>query len=250
MSLKKQKKQDPNENYAQQRRFILGKNSDFQVQEAYKTMRTNIRFMLSGEGCKKFCITSGNASEGKSITILNLAISFAEAGHKVLLIDGDMRRPSMARLLIEVATPGLSNVLAGLCTVEEAVRKSEYPNLDLILSGEIPPNPSELLGSERMEEIIQRLSKKYDYILIDTPPVGIVSDACVIANVTDGVLFLVRQHVTEKDVVVHGVKQMELAGAKLLGFILNGSEAEGKTRYANKKYKYKYGYESVKSGNR
>lgn len=252
MNLRKRKKQDPNENYALQRRFILSKNSGFQVQEAYKTMRTNIRFMLSGEGCKKFCITSGFASEGKSITVLNLAISFAEAGHRVLLIDGDLRRPSQARLLIEIATPGLSNVLAGLCTEEDAIRKSEYPNLDLLLSGEIPPNPSELLGSEKMAKLIERLSRKYDYILMDTPPVGIVADACVIANLLDGVLFLVRQNVTEKDAVIHGVKQLELSGAKLLGFILNGAEQEGKKHYANIKYKYryKYGYESVKSGNR
>ena len=251
MNLKKRKKQDPNENYGQQRRFILGKNSSFQVQEAYKTMRTNIRFMLSGDGCKKFCITSGLASEGKSITILNLAISFAETGHRVLLIDADLRRPSLARLLIEVAAPGLSNVLAGLCTVEEAIRKSEYPNLDLILSGDIPPNPSELLGSEKMEKMIRQLSQKYDYILVDTPPVGIVADACIVANMLDGVLFLVRQNVTEKDSVVQGVKQLELAGAKLLGFILNGAQS-GNKKYTNKnyKYKYKYGYESVKSGNR
>lgn len=251
MSLRRNK-QDPNENYAIQRRFILGKNSSFQVQEAYKTMRTNIRFMLSGEGCKKFCVTSGLASEGKSITVLNLAISFAEAGHRVLLIDGDLRRPSMARLLIEIATPGLSNVLAGLCTEDEVIRKSEYPNLDLMLSGEIPPNPSELLGSERMAKMMDRLSEKYDYIMVDTPPIGIVADASIIANTLDGVLFLVRQNVTEKEPVIRGIRQLELSGAKLLGFILNGSETEGKKGYGNKRYryKYKYGYESVKSGNR
>ena len=251
MSLIKRKTQNPNENYGMQRRYILGKNSSFQVQEAYKTMRTNIRFMLAGDGCKKFCVTSSLANEGKSITILNLAISFAEAGHRVLLIDADLRRPSLARLLIEVATPGLSNVLAGLCAVEDAIRKSEFPNLDLMLSGEIPPNPSELLGREKMEKLITQLSQKYDYILVDTPPVGIVADACVVANVLDGVLFLVRQNVTEKDAVVYGVKQLELAGAKVLGFVLNGAQND-KKNYKNKsyKYKYKYGYESVKSGNR
>ena len=251
MSLKRKRIQDPNENYAMQRQYILGKNSDFQVQEAYKTMRTNIQFMLSSEGSKKFCITSALAGEGKSITVLNLAISFAETGHRVLLIDGDLRRPSQARLLIEVADPGLSNVLAGLCTEEEAIRKSEYPNLDLLLSGRIPPNPSELLGSDRMAKMIDRLSEKYDYILVDAPPVGIVTDASLIANAMDGVLFLVRQNVSEKDPVIRGVKQLELSGTKLLGFILNGAETEGKKKYSKRyKYRYKYGYESVKSGNR
>ncbi len=235
-------KMTPNESFANQRKNILGKNSSFQVQEAYKTMRANIRFMLSGNGCKRFCITSGLASEGKSITSLNLAISFAEAGHKVLLMDADLRRPSLARLLIEVATPGLSNVLAGLCNEEEAVRKSEYENLDILLSGEIPPNPSELLGSEKMAQLLDSLSRKYDYILIDTPPVGIVADACVIGSMTHGVLFLVRQNVTERDSVEQGIKQLELAGTKLLGFVLNGVDREGKKRYSNKKYKYKYKY--------
>ena len=204
MSIKKQKKDqalDQNQSYIMQRRHILGKNSSFYVQEAYKTLRTNIRFFLSGDGCKKFCITSGLASEGKSITILNLAISFAETGSKVLLIDGDMRRPSLARLLIENASPGLSNVLAGLCKPEEAIRKDVYPNLDVLFSGEIPPNPSELLGNHRMSRMLEHMSEIYDFILVDTPPVGVVSDVCVVGNMLDGVLFLVRQNSTEKDSV-------------------------------------------------
>ena len=242
-SSKKEKKQDPNQSYILQRRHILGKNSSFYVQEAYKTLRTNIRFFLSGEECKKFCITSGLASEGKSITILNLAISFAETGAKVLLIDGDLRRPSMARLLIENASPGLSNVLAGLCKPEEAIRKEVYPNLDVMFSGEIPPNPSELLGNHRMERMIENMSKLYDYILVDTPPVGVVSDVCVMAQLLDGVLFLVRQNYTEKEAVARGIKQLEISGAKLMGFVLNGADKSRGSRYSKKyKYKSKYGY--------
>lgn len=246
MSIKKQKKDqalDQNQSYIMQRRHILGKNSSFYVQEAYKTLRTNIRFFLSGDGCKKFCITSGLASEGKSITILNLAISFAETGSKVLLIDGDMRRPSLARLLIENASPGLSNVLAGLCKPEEAIRKDVYPNLDVLFSGEIPPNPSELLGNHRMSRMLEHMSEIYDFILVDTPPVGVVSDVCVVGNMLDGVLFLVRQNYTEKDSVARGIKQLEISGAKLMGFVLNGSDKSRGSRYSKKyKYKSKYGY--------
>lgn len=243
LSFGKEQKQDPNQSYILQRRHILGRNSSFYVQEAYKTLRTNIRFFLSGDECKKFCITSGLASEGKSITILNLAISFAETGAKVLLVDGDLRRPSMARLLIENASPGLSNVLAGLCKPEEAIRKDVYPNLDVMFSGEIPPNPSELLGNHRMQRMIDSLSQKYDYILLDTPPVGVVSDVCVIAPLLDGVLFLVRQNYTEKEAVSRGIKQLEISGAKLMGFVLNGADKSRNSRY-NRKYKYKsrYGY--------
>lgn len=235
--------QDSNQSYILQRRHILGKNSSFYVQEAYKTLRTNIRFFLSGDGCKKFCVTSGLASEGKSITILNLAISFAEAGAKVLLVDADLRRPSLSRLLIENASPGLSNVLAGLCKPEEAIRTSAYPNLDILFSGEIPPNPSELLGNSRMTKMLDKLSLQYDYILMDTPPVGVVSDVCVLGQQLDGVLFLVRQNYTEKEAVARGIKQLEISGAKLMGFVLNGADKNRNSRYARKyKYKSRYGY--------
>lgn len=236
---------DSEQSFTLQRRLLLGPNSSFYIQEAYNTLRTNIRFAIPGDGCKRLCLTSGVASEGKSTTILNLAISFAETGSKVLLIDADMRRPSQAKLLIEKATPGLSNVLAGLCSVDEAVRKNIRPNLDMIFSGEIPPNPLELLGHPRMKALIDEMSKQYDYILLDTPPVGVVSDACEVANVTDGVLFLVHQNRTEKDAVIHGVKQLELSNSRLLGFVMNGIIDEGAKRYRYRyRYRYKYGYHS------
>ena len=243
LNKKKEQPQDSNQSYIMQRRHILGKKSSFAVQEAYKTLRTNIRFFLSGDDCKKFCITSGLVSEGKSITILNLAISFAETGSKVLLIDADMRRPALARLLIENASPGLSNVLAGLCKPEDAIRKDVYPNLDVMFSGEIPPNPSELLGSPRMQKMIDHMSQAYDFILLDTPPVGVVSDVCVLSNILDGVLFLVRQNYTEKEAVSRGIKQLEISGAKLMGFVLNGSDKSRNGRYGKKyRYRSKYNY--------
>ena len=239
MSLLKKHKPDPSKSYVNQRRHILGANSNFYVQEAYKTLRTNIRFYLSGEGCKKFAITSGLAGEGKSITILNLAISFAETGKKVLLIDADLRRPSLAKLLIEKASPGLSNVLAGLCTEDDAIRRDMYPNLDVIFSGEIPPNPSELLGGTRMQKLMDKMSQVYDYILVDMPPVAIVADVCVMADMLDGVLFLVRTDRTEKDAVNRGLKQLEISGVKLMGFVLNGGSKE-RGGYYGKRYRYKY----------
>lgn len=217
--------------YKAQRRHILNSNSSFFAKEAYKTLRTNIRFFLNQEGCKKFCITSSTMGEGKSITILNLAISFAEDGQKVLLIDADMRRPAMARLLVEKASPGLSNVLAGLTSAEEAVRKEVFPNLDILYAGDIPPNPSELLGSERMRELLNKLSQEYDYILVDSPPVNAVTDARVVANLLDGVLYLVRQNKTEKEAVARGVNQLKLTDAKLLGFVINGIDPEAKKYY-------------------
>lgn len=220
-----------NNSFVASRGHILNSNSSFAVREAYKTLRTNTRFFLNNTGCKKFCITSSTLGEGKSITMLNLAISFAEAGQKVLLIDADMRRPALARLLIEKASPGLSNVLAGLVPVSEVIRENIYPNLDIIFSGDIPPNPSELLGNERMRGLIEEMSEQYDYILVDTPPVTAVSDTCVVANMLDGVLYLVRENKTEKDAVKRGVNQLQLVGAKLLGFVLNGVDVDSRKYY-------------------
>lgn len=214
------------------RRMILNQKSSFAAQEAYRTLRTNVRFAVNSNGCKKICITSGTAGEGKSITFLNFAISVAEAGQKVLLIDADLRRPALARLLVEKATPGLSNVLAGLVEPEETIHKDVYENLDVIFSGDVPPNPSELLSGERMQQMIEKLSHYYDYILVDTPPVNIVSDACVVANLLDGVLLLVRQDSTKKDEVKRAVTRLQLTGAKLLGYILNDASLQKQKDYS------------------
>lgn len=245
MSLMRKKgNPDVEQSFTAQRRMLLGPNSSFYVQEAYNTLRTNIRFAIPGEGCKRLCLTSGLAGEGKSTTILNLAISFAETGSKVLLIDGDMRRPSQAKLMIEKASPGLSNVLAGLCDADAAIRRGIKPNMDVMFAGKIPPNPLELLGSARMKELIDSMSKRYDVILVDTPPVSVVSDACEVANVTDGVLFLVRQNRTDKDAVTRGIKQLELSNARLLGFVMNGVVDEGGKGYRYRyRYRYRYKYQ-------
>ena len=220
---------------AAQRRMILNESSPFALQEAYKTLRTNLQFSLRGHGSKRFCITSCSAGEGKSITILNLAISFAETGKKVLLVDADLRRPALARLLIEKATPGLSNVLADQADLREAIRPGVYTNLDVMFAGDVPPNPSELLSSEKMQKLVEELSGEYDYILIDTPPVNVVSDCCIIANMLDGVLLLARQGRSRKDGIKQAVNQLKLTDAKLLGYVLNGVTVKAKSYY-------RYGY--------
>ena len=230
LNKKAQTKQDSG--YMNQRRQILSEQSPFAMKEAYRTLRTNIRFALQGEGCKKFCITSSSQGEGKSISMLNLAITFAETGHKVLLIDADMRRPAINRLLVEKATPGLSNVLAGLVEEAEVLRKEIRPNLDLIFSGDIPPNPAELLDSDRMKQLLEKLSMRYDYILVATPPVNVVSDACVVANMLDGALLLARQGRSRKESLKRAVNNLNLAGVKLLGCVFNVVPHEIKTIYS------------------
>ena len=222
------------------RQFLLHSNS-FEVQEAYKTLRTNLRFL---NDCKRICITSGMAGEGKSITLLNLAIAIAEAGQKVLLIDADLRRPAIARLINKGATPGLSNYLVGYAQVNEVIHENVFENLDIILSGDIPPNPSELLSTEALPGLIEKLSSKYDYILIDTPPVNVVSDASIVAGYLDGVLVLVRQGQARKDTVKRAIANLQLTGAKVLGLVLTGVPLEDKKGYGYYNYTSRRTYEA------
>lgn len=231
--MNKQKSQEQVGSYMAQRRQILNKNTNFAVQEAYKQLRTNIRFCIRDQKCKKFCLTSGQAGEGKSITLLNLAISISQTGKKVLLIDADLRRPTIARLLVEKASPGLSEVLVGDVSEQEAIHPGIYPNLDILFSGELPPNPSEILSSERMQELIETCSEYYDYILVDTPPVNVVTDACVVANLLDGVLLLVRESRANKETVRQAINNLQLTGANVLGYILNGVMSDTSKHYGN-----------------
>ena len=232
--MKNQKKpQEQVSGYMAQRRQILNKNTNFAIQEAYKQLRTNIRFCIRGQKCKKFCLTSGQASEGKSITILNLAISIAQTGKKVLLIDADLRRPSISRLLVEKASPGLTEVLVGDVNEYEAIRPGIYPTLDILFSGDVPPNPSEILSSERMQELIENCSEHYDYILVDTPPVNVVTDACIIANLLDGAFLLVREKSTKKENVRQAINNLQLTGANVLGYVLNGVVSNNFKHYGN-----------------
>lgn len=239
---------------ADERKNILTAKSDFYVREAYKTLRTNVMFALADQdGCKTFIVTSSLQSEGKSITALNLAISFAMAESRVILIDCDLRRPKLARLLGENAQLGLSNLLLKPELLRQAIVKTDVENLDVITSGDIPPNPSELLGSARMEALLDHLRADYDYIILDTPPVNMVTDAVVLAPKSDGVLFVVRANQSERGLVMRAVEQLQYAQAKMLGFVLDdvpatqGSYGYGKyKKYGHygygKGYGYGYGY--------
>ena len=236
-SLSAQKKEA--ESIQEERRNLLSAKSDFYVREAYKVLRTNVSFALTGdEACKIVVVTSSLQSEGKSITALNLAISYAQTDRKVLVIDCDLRRPKIARLLRMSAKAGLSNLLMNRDLWDEAIQPTHVKGLDVILSGDIPPNPSELLGSPRMQRLLTELREHYDYIILDSPPVNMVTDAVVLAPQSDGVLFLVRANHSERGAVIHAVEQLEYAKAKILGFVLNDVDME-KTHYSYGKYRYR-----------
>ena len=220
---------------------ILTKDSPFAMAEAYKTLRTNITFSLPDQGCKRIGLTSALMSEGKSTNALNLAIAFAETNVRVLLIDCDMRRPSIARGLGLPASPGLSNILVNLAELDESIRHTHHEYLDLLPSGDIPPNPTELLSSEKMGQILDTLSEQYDYIFVDLPPVCMVADAMIVSSHLNGMLFIIRQNESDQESVKHAISQLQFANAKVLGFILHGVETAKKARYGRRGY-YRYGY--------
>ncbi len=223
------------------RSFIINNSTAFFIKEEYKTLRTNIMFSIPSEGCRIIGITSAQPFEGKSINSLNLAITFAQMEARVLLIDCDLRVPSQARLTGMDAAPGISNVLAGMSTIDQAVRKTGYSNVDVLLSGDIPPNPTELLSSERMSKIIEKLSQKYDYIFLDLPPINIVADAVIVSKYLSGLLLVIRSSVSKRGSVAEAIRKLELAKANIIGVLLTCVNIK-KTPYSRyRKYgKYRY----------
>lgn len=232
---------------------ILNKRTPFVIQEAYRTARTNIIFSLadSDEGCKIVCITSANASEGKTTTALNLAITFAQTGSKVLLIDADLRKPRIHQYLGVIKSDGLTTILSRQKEFEDVVYHNLRPGLDCLTSGSIPPNPAELLGSEAMGKLFDKLKKEYDYVLIDTPPVTVVTDAVALSGYVSGIMLVVREGFTNYESIDQALSLLNIAKAKILGFFVNdidamsmnyGSYRSGYGKKYKSRYKYDKGY--------
>ena len=212
----------------------------FAVVEAYKTIRTNLTFLLSSSENKVFGITSPDAGDGKSTTAINMAIAFSQFGDKVLLIDADMRRSSVHKKLKIENNAGLSGVLAGFNKWEEVVTNIS-DSLDVITAGQVPPNPSELLGSARFEKLVEEVGQKYSYVIIDTPPIDVVSDALVIAPHTAGLVLVVKDQVTSTDAIKRTIEAAKFANINILGAVMNGANPKSGRRYGYRKYG-KYGY--------
>ncbi|MBR5808706.1 MAG: CpsD/CapB family tyrosine-protein kinase [Clostridia bacterium] len=226
---------------------LLTDCTDFVTKEAYKTARTNIRFSLSGsKGGKKIIVTSASPGEGKTTTCLNLAIAFAQTDAKVLVIDADLRKPRIYRHLSIERENGLSDLLCGLIETKDAIKHCERHNLDCITSGQIPPNPAELLSSKEMDQLFEELSASYDYIFVDTPPVTVVTEAAAMAKNANGVIVVIRQNSTIHESIERALANLKMADAKILGYILNGVDhsAYGYKTYNHKykQYGYRYGY--------
>lgn len=206
-----------------EQRSMLCENLNFAAAEAYKQLRANLLFALPEQegGCRIVGVTSSIRGEGKSTTAINLAYTLAETGKMVLLIDADMRVPTVAKKLAINGKPGLSNVLAGLCTADKVIQTSYHmANWHIMPAGDIPPNPSELLGSEQMGKLLRELANTYEYIVVDLPPVNIVSDALAVSPWVSGILVVVRAGYTEKQALTECMRNLRVLESKLLGFVV------------------------------
>lgn len=216
----------------------VGENS-YASTEAYNTLKTNIQFC--GKDIKSICITSCTPSEGKSSVSFRLASSFAESGKRVLFIDTDLRKSVLfGRLKIDKKMTGLSQYLSGMNSMEEIIYSTNIDNLDMIIAGPVPPNPLDLLSSELFAQLIAKQRVEYDYLIIDTSPLGIVIDSINVAKICDGTILLLQANAISYKFAKKVVAQLEKANCKIIGTILN-KVGEKQRNYYGKKYGKTYG---------
>lgn len=206
---------------------LISKDTGFHIIEAYKNLRTNLLFALSTSEDRSIAVTSSEPSAGKSTTAANLAIAMALTGNRVLLIDGDMRRPVSHKLFGTDNTSGLSGLLSGgILDIKSAIHFNVAPKVDLLTAGQIPPNPSELLGHVRMKKLLAHLSQSYDYVIIDMPPVNVVSDALLLTAYTAGALIIARQRQTTFDELQVVLDKYGEINAPVLGVVITDVSAK------------------------
>lgn len=225
---------------------LLSQNSPFGYTEAYKTLRTNLSFASIRKQYKKIIITSAIPNEGKSTVAANLATTLAESGAKVLLIDCDLRNPTLRRLLkIRLNfKDGLTSLLSGNAPIEECIFTYPKMNCDVLLAGPTPPNPVELLSSPQMNALLDSLSSRYDYIICDTPPVSIVTDAAALSRFCDGVILVVRQKASTRQQVSAAIRNLQAVQANIIGTILSCYDLSNDTQADNSYYGGYYQYAS------
>ena len=218
----------------------------FRIEESYKTIRANIMFSVVKKGCKVIVVSSSLPSEGKTTTTVNLAATISQADQRVLLIDADLRKPKIHQYFSLPNAPGLTNYLSDTISGKHKtdifgiMHPTKYENLSLICAGNIPPNPAELLGSDFMKEFLNSVSKDFDYIIIDTPPLNVVSDALPLIRQSDGIVLVVRNNQTTHPELQKALSSLEFIDAKILGFVVNFVESKagkgGDTPYNSYNY--------------
>lgn len=210
------------------------------IAEAFRKLRTNLQFLSVDNPPRVIVITSSIPGEGKSTTAINVALALAEAGHKVVLVDGDMRRPMLGSYLNVIGTVGLSTVLIGKATLAEVLQETEFPGLTVLTSGANPPNPSELLGTLAAKKLVSELRSQFDYVIFDSSPLLAVTDAAILATNCDGVLIMARFGESKREQLTQSVRNLEGVGASLLGAVFTMTPIRGNSAY---NYGY-YGYGS------
>ncbi len=213
-------------------------NAEFFTVEAYKLARTNIALSVIKQGCKKIAFTSSVSGEGKTTTSCNTAAAFSKhLNCRTLIIDCDLRKPTVGKFFNIKNNPGLTNVLSGMCTLEEAIQIVPNTNLSVLCSGIVPPNPSELLSSKEFSELLDTLSERFDYIILDTPPVNIVVDSIPVIENSDGVVIVAYEERSNYVDLDKAVETLKRCNTKIIGFILNGSRQKEKQNRRIRSYR-------------
>ncbi len=212
----------------------IGDSLNFGAAEAYKLLRTNINFSLPDvTGCKIIGVTSSLRGEGKSTTAINIAYTMAQTGQRVLLLEADLRLPTVSKRLNVNPTPGLSNLLVEQHSGNDLLQKCDLiDNMRVITAGDIPPNPAELINSDQMEAAMKAMAKTFDVIIVDLPPVSVVSDALIMSRLLSGMIVVVREGMCSRSNLKDTMRQLKFTDCKLLGFVMTHSGSH------NKKYSY------------
>ncbi len=211
--------------------------------ESYRVLRTNIQFSNVDKKLKSILITSAGPGEGKTTNVCNIAVAFAQAGHKTLLIDADMRKPRVHRVFNESAAKGLSLAITDIVNYKQNIHKTEIHNLECMFSGPIPPNPAELLNSNNFKALMELLEKEYDYIFLDTPPSSPFTDAIVLSTNCDGVLLVISSGMVDREVIKYTISLFKNVNANVLGVVLNNLDTTSRTNYNYYYYNYLYRYD-------
>ena len=207
------------------------------IAEAFRKLRTNLQFLSVDNPPRAIVITSSIPHEGKTTTAINIALALAEAEHRVVIVDGDMRRPAVAKYLDLVGSVGFSTVLSGGALLSEALQKTRFPGLSVLASGPVPPNPSELLGSQSARKLLTELRSQFDYVIVDSTPLLAVTDAAILAAGTDGALFVSRYGSTKREQLAHAAASLHSVGASVLGSVFTMVPGRGGGSYS---YQYAY----------
>ena len=217
-------------------RIISIKNPKSPIAEAYRGIRTSIEFSNLDKNLQVITVTSSMQNEGKSTVMANLAVSFANLDKKVLIMEGDLRNPSVHRMFNISNIKGLTDILLQNKVFADCVHCTDVKNLHVLTCGAIPPNPSEMLSSKKIRDFIESLREHYDYIFIDAPPIGIVTDAGIISTYTDGCIFVVGAGEADIEMAKVSKERLEKVGANILGVVLNKFESSGASGYYNYYY--------------